>query len=564
MNKLLVVEYRLVNRVRFTMYKKANLNLSKKSQGSPGQAVLLILLTLSILSTNYSAFASDDLLDPEKIGTKKNPLELDGMLDPAQLGSSSRSTGASASLRSTHYQAPGYARGMAGSVISGLDSLTTAAAQLINEILDLDSRAREMESKISTLKDEKEQKLGEYRSGLFCSGCNKTKSEILASGSTFPHPGRRVIRPTPEQIEAKDRELQAPIDQLERDLQANRARRIKALHERDEALLQIGYGLNLWRTSISFERSLIELNEKERRSAYETERSKVEQQIGKIGDEILQKETAVAHIPALTFEISKFSTKLKQLDDDADVNKSDLELAKAKIGALNLDKEKNKDKAKYAGILTEIAKLQEKLKGYVAKDSLLKGERVKVIAQLEQMKADLQKADNAKAKLASLTKEREMWSATLDQLEARRGKEKLSYQNELARANVAVNHDHDTLEGFLKKGKLWSVTTAAVNSSAIYPSAGFDAMGGMFLMGSYDYNRHDETLPSVEKFIVEFKKSYRLGPQGNSGMNGDLPDSDVPVIDQSKAKLRELLKCNPDKGEKCTSKPMGNPGGVRN
>jgi hypothetical protein len=62
--------------------------------------------------------------------------------------------------------------------------------------------------------------MADYRAGLFCSGCNQTKTQILAKNEPFPHAGQQIIKPTPEQIAAKDRELQGPIDRIEGELGA--------------------------------------------------------------------------------------------------------------------------------------------------------------------------------------------------------------------------------------------------------------------------------------------------------------------------------------------------------
>ena len=144
--------------------------------------------------------------------------------------------------------------GMSSSVTASLDSLTREVARILGSIEQLRGKASSLSGEISTLKDRRQSLLEEYRNGLFCSGCGQTKSQILAKGEKFPHPGQRVIEPTPEQIKAKDRELQSPIDdavrrlgQVEKDLKKNEDQSLVGLE-------QIRLGILFWRTASSYAR----------------------------------------------------------------------------------------------------------------------------------------------------------------------------------------------------------------------------------------------------------------------------------------------------------------------
>lgn len=290
-----------------------------------------------LLTQMRPARASDDLLDPGQIGAARKSVAAEGLLDPARLGGSK--TGQTTATPTPHRrrsnrQPPSYARNMADSVVSSLDDLTRAAAKLVDEVIKLDARADELASKLRTLQEEMERKLGEYRSGLFCSGCDKTKSEILARGEEFPHPGQTIIRPTQAQIDAKERALQIPIDHAARELRENRARRAQAVNERDEALLQIGFGLSLWRTSITLETALIWLDEEESAAANKVEYDKAENQIGK-----LRRESYVLKSPRekeVAREIKMWTEIQEKLDRQRRADRRDsqnaLMRAAAKVG----------------------------------------------------------------------------------------------------------------------------------------------------------------------------------------------------------------------------------------
>jgi hypothetical protein len=69
--------------------------------------------------------------------------------------------------------------------------------------------------RLDELKTEYKRKRREYERGRFCSGCSKTESEILKTGSHFPHPGESVVPATRAQLDALDREWKGKIEAQE-------------------------------------------------------------------------------------------------------------------------------------------------------------------------------------------------------------------------------------------------------------------------------------------------------------------------------------------------------------
>lgn len=405
---------------------------------------MLGLLAGLMLSRMLPARAGDDLLDPSQIGTAKN-LGAEDLLDPTQMNAKAAPSGAS-----KHSSA--YARDMAVSVVSSLNSLTLSAASLVDEVNNLDKKIRELAAKQKTLQDEMVIKLGEYRSGLFCSGCNKTKSEILARGETFPHPGQTIIRPTPEQIAAKERELQTPIDNISRELRELRKKREKAVAERDEAMQQIEAGLALWQTSISFENSLILQDDDKKETAYKSERAKYEM----------------------------------------------------KIEALKMAK---KDSAKSASDKNEIKNLSDSS------------------ARLNSQRAD---------------------------------QRRITRRNQ-AQAKIDAENECNKLNDYFSRGSLSQLTTLVANTGFVSPSMNFNGLGGLYRMGNYDVSQHDEVLPAVNSFIASFRSSPNYNPENAFTQ----PVPDVPYMQKLKGTLKDMLKCDPDAGEKCAP-PRKNVGtGVR-
>lgn len=230
------------------------------------------------------AAAQSDLLDPGKVGktgaTTKLP-DADDLLDIDKFKPHRPSAAKEEDGRPKRWP-PGYARGMAVTVVTSMAGLTTEAVRLIAEVKRLTQRKSDLERELADLIEQMNIKMEEYRSGLFCSGCQKTKSEILATGDTFPHPGQHVIRPTQEQIDAKEQELQAPIDRTRRELDAVLKALAEAIANRDEALDQLEHGLKLWRTAITFEYELLSLIDYDDAAAHKQRLEDIDRQLSQI------------------------------------------------------------------------------------------------------------------------------------------------------------------------------------------------------------------------------------------------------------------------------------------
>lgn len=143
---------------------------------------------------------------------------------------------------------------MSSSITGSLDSLTGEVAKQMEKLEQLRKHASSLAVEIANLKDHKEKLMEEFRNGLFCSGCSQTKSQILAKGETFPHPGQSIVRPTQAQIDAKDRELQSPIDATGRKLSETEKDAKTANDKSSNGLEQIRLGVQFWRTASSYSR----------------------------------------------------------------------------------------------------------------------------------------------------------------------------------------------------------------------------------------------------------------------------------------------------------------------
>lgn len=79
----------------------------------------------------------------------------------------------------------------------------------------------ELATKRLTLVSEKAKALAEMRQGLFCTGCSRTRSDILANDgppAVFPHPGQQIRAATQAELDAKGREFDSQIESLDREI----------------------------------------------------------------------------------------------------------------------------------------------------------------------------------------------------------------------------------------------------------------------------------------------------------------------------------------------------------
>jgi septal ring factor EnvC (AmiA/AmiB activator) len=65
---------------------------------------------------------------------------------------------------------------------------------------------------VAKLKRELEQALEEVRAGLFCDGCGRTRSDLLAHGDPFPHPNQHPRPARPEDYERVEKDFANRMD----------------------------------------------------------------------------------------------------------------------------------------------------------------------------------------------------------------------------------------------------------------------------------------------------------------------------------------------------------------
>ena len=133
----------------------------------------------------------------------------------------------SAEARAGAESARGRSKALEGR-LAGARQRTQEAAAALNRFVargadtaDLEALAGRLKQRISQTLAQKDKALDEYRRGEFCTGCSRTRSDILANDSppaVFPHSGQQVRAATPEEIARKAREFDNLLVAAQREL----------------------------------------------------------------------------------------------------------------------------------------------------------------------------------------------------------------------------------------------------------------------------------------------------------------------------------------------------------
>ncbi len=186
-------------------------------------------------------------------GVKKDPLK--EALGGGRKGRASELgfAGIEAALKGVQAES---ALAMASQVVGLLGTLTAEAEQALAELERAQAEEARALDKVQQRRRAKDEYMAEYRQGLFCSGCQKSKSEIERKGESFPHPGQHIVRPTRDEIDAKDQDLQVGVNEASAEWRSA-LRRSGSLKEKVDGLLdQIPQGHALWCTASTYARNL--------------------------------------------------------------------------------------------------------------------------------------------------------------------------------------------------------------------------------------------------------------------------------------------------------------------
>jgi len=118
---------------------------------------------------------------------------------------------------------PASMRSAASNAVQRFGSDFSTMGNAAKQISALEADQKKAEDQLNTLLGQRDFILSEFRRGLFCSQCRRSKSEIEATGEPFPAHLYRVnghpIPATAEQIKEKEQEIDQTIAQLQREIE---------------------------------------------------------------------------------------------------------------------------------------------------------------------------------------------------------------------------------------------------------------------------------------------------------------------------------------------------------
>lgn len=193
------------------------------------------------------------------------------LLDPSQMGRSTSSAAGGALVRGVA-PSDGSARSWFVTVADALERLFDRVEAGGDEHSRLTSNESDLQNQVYQAEINKESVLDEFRNGMFCSGCNQTRSQILAKGESFPHSGQSIIRATAEQIAAKEQELNVAINRLRSALNEAIQRVKRLVEDLKEVFDQIQAGTGLFSTALYNWKSTIVSHENELSEAFMRQR----------------------------------------------------------------------------------------------------------------------------------------------------------------------------------------------------------------------------------------------------------------------------------------------------
>lgn len=306
------------------------------------RSVLMCLCAASVgLPTTVLARQSGGLLSPDVIGRPRAPVGPTTGPDPT-----------------SGLESPQRARSMASStataIVAVARGLEGAAAKHRTHL----DRHRELLRKLAGATADKERKLEEYRQGQFCSGCGLTRSEIQAKGERFPHAGQSVIRATPAQIAAKEAQLNAGLDNIRGEADAEKKKSDDQNKWIDEALDQLYAGVRLWTTAVDVERRLMLVRDAEREDRYRAERQKIGDQVSTLTAEA-RGESALPALTSIRDDLTMWRRMLAELERQRSQTRTsaNTELREAELRAMQ---ERSKVQAEVNAILARITEPRAK------------------------------------------------------------------------------------------------------------------------------------------------------------------------------------------------------------
>lgn len=196
------------------------------------------------------------------------------------------------------------ATNMASNTYSAVMGLISSAASSSKAFDEQDAKYKKFKNLFEKAVADKNDKMAEYRAGLFCSGCGQTKSQILSKGEQFPHPGMTIIKPTAQQIADFEAKLNKIIEEYKANRDSAKAPLDDMKGKAQATFNQIKHGIELWRVASNFARKIANYNDMQYAEAFDIAREQISYEISNARTQLFASSKFDLAAPILNYAIA--------------------------------------------------------------------------------------------------------------------------------------------------------------------------------------------------------------------------------------------------------------------
>lgn len=326
-----------------------------------------------------------------------------------------------------------------------------------------------------------------------------------------PHPPAYARKMALSVVQSLDR-LSRQTAGLQEALTATSGDQTELRRQLETAVEQIGHGLNLWRTSIAFERRLLAQEETSALAAKDLERVRAEEQARLLTlERDNARKLAQERQTELATRLSDLTARTGGLTRDQASTEAALRDTRQRLAQLQLLLPTAGDSPGESGLLREQARLE-------ADDINLSKTRMTLMAEQEAQARLLAETRYAledrrdPPELKRLDRELGLWNDTLETIDRQRAEIRRNSRNAFARAEATAADEQKQLREFLRRGQLAGIARLSALSDPHAPGSGFFDLGGLYRMGDFSTAHRNEELPDVNAFVVAFMNGAPNNP----------------------------------------------------
>lgn len=329
--------------------------------------------------------------------------------------------------------------------------------------------------------------------------------------STTPHPPAYARAMAQSVVQSLDR-LSQQTAVLQDALTAASGDQTELRRQLEAAVEQIGHGLNLWRTSIAFERRLLTQEETSALAAKDLERVRAEEQRRLL---TLERESTLKQAQGrqaeLTARLTAINTRIDSLTREQAAAEAARRDNRQRLTRLQLLLPTAGGGPGETGLLREQARLEADYANLSKTRPALMAEQETQARLLAETRAAMEDRRDP-PELKRLDRELALWNDTLETIDRQRADIRRNSRSAFARAEATAADEQKQLTAFLRRGQLAGIARLAELGEPHAPGTGFFDLGGLYHMGDFSTAHRNEELPDVNAFVVAFMNGAPNNP----------------------------------------------------